>query len=98
MPHIWTAFIPVDHVSGDEMSARTKPASRTDAAPPAIPETITASESKLVYLYLRTSDDPTVDELHRNLGVRKLTLFPVLDTLRERGLIDETDVADWGNA
>lgn len=97
MTHIWTALIPVDRVPPDEMSAGTHATPRTDA-PPAVPDAIATSEAKLVYLYLRTTDAPTVEDLHRNLGLAKLSLFPVLDTLRERGLIDETDVADWRNA
>lgn len=89
--------MPFGRVVRDEMSTRTK-ATRTDAEPPAMPDAITTPEAKLVYLYLRTANAPTVDELHRNLGVRKLSLFPVLDTLRGRDLIDRTDVADWGAA
>lgn len=69
---------------------------RTDTAPPTVPEELSAPEAKLVYLYLQTADGPTVDELYRNLDVPKLSLFPVLDTLRERDLIDADDVSGWG--
>lgn len=95
---MWAALITVDRVASDEMSARTYPAPRTDTTPPAVSDAISTAEAELVYLYLRTTDAPTVDELHHRLGMGKLSLFPVLDTLRERGLIDGTDVADRGEA
>lgn len=72
----------------------TRSASDTEHDPPAVPETISAPETKLVYVYLQTTGRCTVDELQRNLDMRKISLFPVLDTLRERDLIDETEVVE----
>lgn len=68
---------------------------RPDAAPPSVPEELSGPEAKLVYLYLRTADCPTVDELCRALGMPKLSLLPLLDALGERGLVDADDVDGW---
>ncbi|SDZ84554.1 hypothetical protein SAMN04488065_0736 [Haloplanus vescus] len=56
-----------------------------------VPNELTASESKLVYLFVAVSDGATVDDLHASLDMSKLTLFPVLETLSERGLVDHVD-------
>ena len=68
---------------------------RPTSAPPRMPEELATSEAKLVYLYVQTADGPTVDDLYRDLGLPKLSLYPVLATLRERGLIDGDDVGGW---
>jgi hypothetical protein len=62
-----------------------------------MPDTLSSAEVKLVYFGLQVTDGCTVDELHRMLDVQKLALFPILDTLRTRDLIDETDIAEWGS-
>ncbi|MFB6108805.1 MAG: TrmB family transcriptional regulator [Haloplanus sp.] len=49
-----------------------------------VPEDLNSPESKLVYLFLTASGGATVDDLHESLGIRKISLFPVLDTLTER--------------
>lgn len=56
-----------------------------------IPDELTASESKLVYLFVAASDGATVDELVSGLNLKKISLFPVLATLSERDLIDRVD-------
>ena len=53
-----------------------------------VPDDLTAAESKLVYVAVAVSDGATVDDLQSSLNLNKITLFPVLDTLAERGLID----------
>lgn len=52
-----------------------------------IPTEIESAGSKLVYLYLDTAGDATVDELQSALGMKQLALFPVLDTLSSEGLV-----------
>lgn len=54
-----------------------------------IPATIESPCAKLVYLYLTTHGPATVTELQDGLELKKLTLFSVLRTLRERGLVRE---------
>lgn len=61
---------------------------RTEFVPRTVPETLSSAEAKLVYLYLTGVGGSTVEDLHRALGMKKLSLFPVLDTLDERGLVD----------
>ncbi|WP_251331175.1 TrmB family transcriptional regulator [Haloplanus pelagicus] len=53
-----------------------------------VPDTIRSAESKLVYVFLAATDGATVDELHDALDLRKITLFPVLETLIEHDAID----------
>lgn len=52
-----------------------------------VPETLQSAESKLVYVFLAASGGATVEELHEALHLRKITLFPVLDTLTERDVV-----------
>ncbi|MFD1634521.1 TrmB family transcriptional regulator [Haloplanus ruber] len=56
-----------------------------------VPDDLTATDSKLVYLFVTVSDGVTVDDLQSTLDMRKISLFPVLDTLTDRGLIDRVD-------
>ena len=57
-----------------------------------VPAELESPCAKLVYLYLATHDGATVGELHEGLALQKLTLFSVLRSLREQGLIgEETD-------
>jgi DNA-binding MarR family transcriptional regulator len=54
----------------------------------AVPDDLTAAESKLVYVAVSVSGGATIDDLQSSLNLNKITLFPVLDALSERGLID----------
>ena len=54
--------------------------------PSALPAELSA-KSKLVYVYLHTADGCHVDELQENLGLKKISLYPVLKSLTERGLV-----------
>ena len=69
----------------------------TDSDLPAVPDGLSSAEAKLVYLSLQVTDGCTVEELRRARDVQRLALFPVLDSLRRRGLIDDEDVVDWGS-
>jgi len=71
-------------MSTTQMIART--ADRFD-----LPDDLTAADSKLVYLFVAVSDGATVDDLQTALDIRKISLFPVLDTLSERGLIERVE-------
>lgn len=54
-----------------------------------VPASIDSSCAKLVYLYLSTHGSATVSELQDRLSMKKLTLYSVLRTLRERELVSE---------
>jgi DNA-binding MarR family transcriptional regulator len=56
-----------------------------------LPNELTAADSKLVYLFVSVSDGATVDDLQTSLDIKKISLFPVLDTLSQRGLIERVD-------
>ncbi|MDL5363177.1 helix-turn-helix domain-containing protein [Halalkalicoccus sp. NIPERK01] len=56
-----------------------------------IPPRLDSSTSKLVYLYLWTSESATIDELHAVLGLEKLTLYPVLNTLIAADLVTQSE-------
>lgn len=70
------------------MSATTFDTTETDRIAIDVPEGLTAAESKLVYVFLAASDGATVEELNAALDISKISLFPVLRTLTERGVVD----------
>jgi len=41
-----------------------------------------------VYLYLTTNGDATVSEMGDSLGMKKLSLYSILKTLRKEGMVD----------
>lgn len=49
---------------------------------------ISSPSGKLVYLYLQTRGEATVDELKEALDISQLKLYPILRTLVERELIE----------
>jgi DNA-binding IclR family transcriptional regulator len=55
-----------------------------------LPTELESPRAKLVYLYLRT-DAASIEELASALGVRKITLYSILRTLRERELVEKRD-------
>lgn len=55
-----------------------------------LPEALTTADAKLVYLYLSVEGAATVDELHAALGMKRITLYPLLRTLRAGGHVDRT--------
>lgn len=63
-----------------------KETTTTEFIPTTFPSELSA-ESKLVYLYLHTTDGCHVDELQADLGLKKISLYPVLDSLTDRGLV-----------
>lgn len=53
----------------------------------AVPNTLTSPATKLVYLYLQTGERRTIDDLTENLGLQKISLYPLLQSLESKGLI-----------
>jgi predicted transcriptional regulator len=53
-----------------------------------IPTTLDSSGSKLVYLYLSTVDEATIEDLQTTLEMQQIALFPVLETLESADLVD----------
>lgn len=54
-----------------------------------LPTNVESPRGKLVYLYLSTQESATLDELHEELDVPRITLYSVLKTLRGRDLVRE---------
>jgi hypothetical protein len=60
---------------------------RPTTDPIALPDEVTSPQAKLVYLYLLVRGTVTVDELGASLGLPKLALFSILQTLAGYGLV-----------
>jgi sugar-specific transcriptional regulator TrmB len=54
-----------------------------------LPTGVESPRGKLVYLYLATAESATLEELHDELDVPRITLYSVLKTLRGRDLVRE---------
>lgn len=63
---------------------RTEREERRSSSLPRLP----SANAKLVYLYLEVVTEAHVTEIKRTLDLDLLTLFPVLETLRERELVE----------
>lgn len=46
-----------------------------------LPDRFETSGTKLIYLYLRIENEATIDEIQAALGIKKLTLYSLLQTL-----------------
>jgi DNA-binding IclR family transcriptional regulator len=56
-----------------------------------VPPNVESPLAKLVYLALTAGGAATVEELQDALSMTKLTLYGVLRTLTERGLVEEVE-------
>ncbi|MFC6771849.1 TrmB family transcriptional regulator [Halorubrum pallidum] len=63
---------------------KTEPA----RAASALPTDLQSPRAKLVYLYLTTNGDATISEMGDSLGMKKLSLYSILKTLRQEGMVD----------
>jgi DNA-binding MarR family transcriptional regulator len=77
------------------MHQRTTPTrAGTGAEPTArteLPSELRSPRAKLVYLYLSTHGDATVGQLQEGLDMKKITLYSILGTLRDRGVVERRD-------
>lgn len=53
-----------------------------------LPDAFETSGAKLVYLYLDVAGEATIDELQAALGMKKVTLYSLLQTLTATELVD----------
>ena len=60
---------------------------QTPIAP--MPDELDSPRAKLVYLSLATTGGATLDELQTGLDLPKITLYTIIRTLRERGLVNQ---------
>ncbi|MFB6124341.1 MAG: helix-turn-helix domain-containing protein [Halanaeroarchaeum sp.] len=56
--------------------------------PNSLPSDLESPRGKLVYLYLAHAETATLAELQDGLDLGALTLYSVLKTLRDRGLVE----------
>jgi DNA-binding IclR family transcriptional regulator len=57
-----------------------------------VPGELNSPRAKLVFLYLSTHEGATIEELGERLGMKKITLYSILKTLRKQGFVEqETD-------
>jgi predicted transcriptional regulator len=54
-----------------------------------VPSELESPRAKLVYLFLSTHGEATVSELQSSLDMKKISLYSILSTLCERGLVDQ---------
>ncbi|MGM0591096.1 MAG: helix-turn-helix domain-containing protein [Halobacteriota archaeon] len=52
-----------------------------------VPSGLRSPNAKLVYLYLSTHGGATISELQAGLEMKKLSLYSILATLRDRGYV-----------
>ncbi|MFC6905851.1 TrmB family transcriptional regulator [Halalkalicoccus tibetensis] len=60
----------------------------TTAAIDSLLAELDSSNAKLVYLYLATVEEASIDDLQTALEIQQLTLFPTLRTLEDEDLIE----------
>ncbi|WP_276245393.1 helix-turn-helix domain-containing protein [Haladaptatus sp. YSMS36] len=53
-----------------------------------LPAQLASPRAKLVYLYLRTEQEATIDDLHEALGMAHISLYPILRKLASRGFVE----------
>jgi DNA-binding MarR family transcriptional regulator len=68
------------------MSAQLQLQKRTERDP--LPDELNSPNAKLVYFYVDVCEETTIDDLQTCLGLQKLALFSVLDSLRKQGLVE----------
>jgi predicted transcriptional regulator len=56
-----------------------------------LPDRLESSHDKLIYLYLQVRGATTIDELKTDLDVQLLTLYGLLDRLREENLVTKIE-------
>ena len=61
----------------------------SDASAAVVPTGVDAASSKLVYLCLEESAGATLAELTETLDMKQLTLYSVLGSLRQEGLVEK---------
>lgn len=55
-----------------------------------LPERLDTADAKLVYLYLHVENEATIDELQAALEMKKISLYPLLQTLTATDLVKQT--------
>lgn len=56
-----------------------------------LPKNLYSPGAKLVYLYIDSNKGATIDELQVVLRLKKVTLYPLIQTLRQNDLIEKVE-------
>ncbi len=67
----------------------------TPRPPDPLPESLSTPLGKLVYLYVRERGRASVYDLRDALGVPQLSLYPTLEGLADRGLVERRGDDVW---
>lgn len=79
----WGFIIVEPHALSKMIETETAP-----TAAPALPPELQSPRAKLVYLFLTTKGDATVSEMGDSLGMKKMSLYSILKTLKREGMVD----------
>ncbi len=68
-----------------ETAAETNPEAGSEIDP--LPTSMATTGPKLVYLYLQIVEETTIEDLAETLGMKFLTLYPMLRSLESDGFV-----------
>jgi hypothetical protein len=66
----------------------TDPTTVADPTEFAVPQELESTGSKLVYLYLDSINGGDISVLRESLDMQSITLYPILQTLAKKGLVE----------
>lgn len=66
----------------------TQNSPETDRSAPSVPVELESAGTKLVYVYLDAAGGATIDDLRESLGMKTITLYPLLDSLEKRNVVE----------
>lgn len=56
-----------------------------------IPEEINSSNAKLIYVYMKSVTTATLEQICSALSMKKITLYPIISTLKNKGFITKSN-------
>jgi len=62
-----------------------------DTTPAGVPSELDSAQAKLVHFYLEASEGATATDLHQSLGLPKLAILSVINSLASQGLVEQFD-------
>ena len=74
-----------------QAQTRSETAAETGPAMTRVPDDVTSPRGKLVYLYLATHGAVTEEDLCDGLGMKRLSLYSIVKTLRTAGHVEKAD-------
>jgi DNA-binding MarR family transcriptional regulator len=56
-----------------------------------VPEEINSSTAKLIYVYIKSVSSATIEQLSSSLSMKRITLYPIVSTLQQKGFITKSN-------